>query len=79
MPLSQQQRAAVQLAARPLPPQDRQAFLEAVNKELRGSVDPGDGDVHRAIRKVQSQFLDPPLMRGSPLPAFRASPRSFFA
>jgi hypothetical protein len=69
MPLSDRQLAAVQAAAWPLQPKDRQAFVEAVAKELREVVEPGDGDVHRAIRKVQPQFFDPPLMRGSPLPA----------
>ena len=69
MALSKQQQAAVQLAAQPLQPRDRPAFVEAVAKELSGCVEPGDGEVHRAIRKVQPQFFDPPLMRGSPLPA----------
>jgi hypothetical protein len=48
---------------------DRQPFCRPFWIARRSDHD-GDGDVHRAIRKVQSQFLDPPLMRGSPLPAF---------
>jgi len=69
VPLSDQQHRAIRAAAQPLQPRDRQAFVEAVVQELREVVEPGDGEVHRAIRKVQPQFFDPPLMRGSPPPA----------
>jgi hypothetical protein len=47
-------------ACRPLAVQDRDPFLQEVASLLAGIVDPGDGDVARAIRAVQRQFFDPP-------------------
>jgi hypothetical protein len=29
----------------------------AIDQELRGCVEPGDGDLHRIIRRVQLRFL----------------------
>jgi hypothetical protein len=56
MPLSYQQVGAVRRAAWPLAPVDRNAFVAAVAEQLRHVVDPGDGEVHRAIRQVQARF-----------------------
>jgi hypothetical protein len=55
--LSDAQRPALWLAARPLQPHDRQAFLEALAAELNGCDEPGDGELHRVIRRVQWTFL----------------------
>jgi hypothetical protein len=60
MALTHHQQAALFLAARPLEPHQRAAFRAAVAAELNGCTDPGDGELHRIIRKVQSQFFDPP-------------------
>ena len=76
--LSDQQLDQVWGAARPLAPQDRSKFLEAVAKELRGNVEPGDGDVYRAIKEAQRKFFDPPIMHAGPqlLPKDRREARS---
>jgi len=58
--LTNEQQAALFLAARPLEPQDRQAFRDTVAAALHGISDPGDGDVHRAIRLAQRKFFCPP-------------------
>ena len=38
----------------------RDAFLLDLAAALAGIVDPGDGDVARAIRAVQRRHFDPP-------------------
>jgi hypothetical protein len=58
--LSDSQITAVFAAARPLAVQDRDPFLQEVASLLAGIVDPGDGDVARAIRAVQRKHFDPP-------------------
>jgi hypothetical protein len=45
------------VAAQPLQSEDRPQFFEAVAEQLRDVVDPGDGEVHRAIRRAQVRFL----------------------
>ena len=47
-------------AARPIPVDSRDAFLEQVATLLRGCSDAGPGDVHRAIEQAQRQFFIPP-------------------
>jgi hypothetical protein len=48
-----------------LHPHLRDAFLKKVASELSsGRAEIGPGDVHRVIRKIQSQFFDPPLLLG---------------
>jgi hypothetical protein len=61
-----QQRRALWLAARPLQPQDRQGFLDAVASELGGRVEVGDGELHRLVRKLQWKFLTPPAPPSAP-------------
>jgi hypothetical protein len=58
--LSDSQLAAVFDASRPLAVRDRDAFLRDLAAALAGIVDPGDGDVARAIRAVQRRHFDPP-------------------
>jgi hypothetical protein len=65
--LSDEQLTAVMGAARPLEPWARRAFLEAVAKQLHGTVEPGDGDVYRAIKETQRKFYDPPILTAGPL------------
>ena len=55
---------AVLAAARPLPVERRDAFLQAVAAELRGR-EVGPGLVHRVVAQVQREFFDTPdLSRG---------------
>jgi hypothetical protein len=61
--LSQAQLDAVFDAARPLAVASRDAFLLDLAAALAGLVDPGDGDVARAIRAVQRKHFDPPESR----------------
>jgi hypothetical protein len=64
--LTDSQITAILAAARPLAVRDRDAFLLDLAAALQGIVDPGDGDVARAIRAVQRRFFDPPhLSRGN--------------
>jgi hypothetical protein len=58
--LTDAQLSAVFDAARPLPPASRDAFLLELAVALQSLVDPGDGDVARAIRAVQRKHFDPP-------------------
>jgi hypothetical protein len=58
--LTDAQLDAVFAAARPLPRASRDAFLLDLATALAGIVDPGDGDVARAIRAVQRRHFDPP-------------------
>jgi hypothetical protein len=51
--LTDSQITAIFAAARPLAVQDRDPFLQEVAGLLAGIMDPGDGDVARAIRAVQ--------------------------
>jgi hypothetical protein len=59
--LTDSQITAIFAAARPLAVQDRDPFLQEVAGLLAGIVEPGDGDVARAIRTVQRKHFDPPL------------------
>jgi hypothetical protein len=52
--------SAVFDAAKPLSVASRDAFLLELAATLQGIVDPGDGDVARAIRAVQRKHFDPP-------------------
>jgi hypothetical protein len=58
--LTDSQITAIFAAARPLAVQDRDPFLQEIAGLLQGIVDPGDGDVARAIRAVQRRHFDPP-------------------
>jgi hypothetical protein len=60
--LTDSQLDAVLAEARPLAAGNRDAFLQAIVDALEGVVDPGDGDIHRAIMTAQRRFWDPPLM-----------------
>ncbi len=59
--LTDEQMSALLNAAKPLMPDDRPAFLEAVARELQNQPTIGDGVVHRAIVETQKRFRDPPL------------------
>jgi hypothetical protein len=59
--LTDSQITSIFAAARPLAVQDRDPFLQEVAGLLQGIVDPGDGDVARAIRQTQRKHFDPPL------------------
>jgi hypothetical protein len=66
--LSDAQLDAVFEAARPLPRASRDAFLLDVAAALQSLVDPGDGDVARAIRAVQRRHFDPPELNAHAVP-----------
>jgi hypothetical protein len=56
-------------AARPLPVERRDAFLQEVASLLRGCDMVGPGTVHRAIAEAQRTHFDPPQLdetRGVP-------------
>jgi hypothetical protein len=59
--LTDEQLDAVFRAARPLAPRDRDPFLQDMAAALQGIANPGDGDIHRAIRTAQRRHWDPPL------------------
>jgi hypothetical protein len=50
-------------AARPLPIQDRDAFLDDVAAELAACPELGDGVVSRTCRELQRKYYDPPDLR----------------
>jgi hypothetical protein len=59
--LSDNELDAVMAAARPLPVEMRDAFLQAVARALRRcNGDIGPGLVHRVVRELQPEFFDPP-------------------
>jgi hypothetical protein len=47
-------------AARPIPVNRRDDFLQEVARLLRGCIEVGPGTVHRACVEAQSRFFDPP-------------------
>jgi hypothetical protein len=57
MTFSASQMEALRLAAAPLKPRVRQAFLHAISERLRGCAEIGDGSLQRTIESVQKQFL----------------------
>jgi hypothetical protein len=57
--LSDDELTAVMAAARPLPVERRDAFLQEVAAELRGR-EIGPGMVHRVCAETQRRFFDPP-------------------
>ncbi len=61
--LSDAQLTMILQAARPLPVEDRDRFLQAIADVLRDQRVLGDGTVHRAIAEVQRRFFDPPSSR----------------
>jgi hypothetical protein len=66
--LTDAQLTAVFEAARPLAVASRDAFLLDLASALQGIVDPGDGDVARAIRAVQRKHFDPPQLNAHAVP-----------
>jgi hypothetical protein len=64
--LSDSELDAVMAAARPLPVERRDAFLQAVAAELRGR-EVGPGIIHPVCAETQRAFFDPPqLAAGAP-------------
>ena len=51
---------AVMAAARPLPVERRDAFLQQVASALQGCREVGPGVVHRICAEVQSRYWIPP-------------------
>jgi hypothetical protein len=62
--LSDSELDAVMSAARPLPVDRRDAFLQDVAALLRGR-EVGPGTVHRAIEQAQRAHFDPPDLAGA--------------
>jgi hypothetical protein len=63
--LTDEELAAILVAARPLPIDLRDPFLQAVAHALSGKKMIGPGVVHQVCRELQRQFFDPPdLSRG---------------
>jgi hypothetical protein len=58
--LSDSELDAVMAAARPLPVERRDAFLQAVAGALAGCGEIGPGVVHRICAETQGRFFDPP-------------------
>lgn len=58
--LTDAQLDSIMTAAQPLALSDRALFLAAVADALGDRVEPGDGDVHRAVREAQRRFWHPP-------------------
>jgi hypothetical protein len=48
-------------AARPLQPDERSAFLEALTKRVAGRTTIGDGELCRLLRELQRTYFKPPL------------------
>ena len=61
--LSEDQISIVLNAARPLPIQDRDAFLHDVVEALDHCPELGDGAVSRLCRELQRRYFDPPNLR----------------
>jgi len=53
---------AVMAAARPIPVDRRDDFLQAVAELLRHCTELGPGSVNRAIREAQRAHFDPPQL-----------------
>ncbi len=60
--LSDAQFLMVCQAAEPMLPCDRDAFLRALANVLGSETEIGDGTVARAIRSLQREFWQPPLV-----------------
>jgi hypothetical protein len=67
--LTADERTAIETAARPIPRDQRDAFMKAVRAALATVPERGPGIVHRVIREAQRQFrgaaavpFDPPSM-----------------
>lgn len=58
--LSDDELSAVLAAARPLPVECRDAFLQQVASALQGCGEIGPGVVYRVAAQVQREFFDPP-------------------
>ena len=63
--LSDSELSAIVEAARPLEPNARAAFVEAVAVELARHPVIGDGTVGRVVREVQRQHFSPPSLHGN--------------
>ena len=61
--LTDDELSAVLAAARPIPVERRDAFLQDVAALLRGR-EVGPGTVHRAIEQAQRVHFDPPDLSG---------------
>jgi hypothetical protein len=62
---------AVMAAARPLPVERRDAFLQAVAGALQGCREIGPGVVHRVCAETQRAFFDPPDLASGHMPRGR--------
>jgi hypothetical protein len=50
-------------AARPLQPQARSEFLQALAAELERQQQRGPGTIYRVCRELQRRYFDPPDLR----------------
>lgn len=63
--LSDAQLDAVMNAARPIPPEQRDAFLHAVADALAQAGEVGPGSLDRLLAGMQRAFFDPPNLDGA--------------
>jgi len=71
MRLSEIERDQIAAASRPLLPERRALFAQAVEVALAGCPEVGAGVLHRTICEVQRHFFDPPdTARGKGAPIF---------
>ena len=59
------QMSAMTSAAAPLHPRDRSTFVEAVAARFTNRDEIGDGELGRALRELQREFLNPPMRTGT--------------
>ena len=60
MNLTESQVLAVIHATRPLQPQERVAFTNALETLLAGRHEIGDGELYRNLRELQKKYFHPP-------------------
>jgi hypothetical protein len=62
--LTDDELSTVMAAARPLPVERRDAFLQQVAAALQACREIGPGAVYRAVAETQRAFFDPPDLSG---------------
>ena len=61
-------------AARPLPVDNREAFLESVSAAIATLDERGPGSISGFARDLQRRFFDPPSLRAEPVHNRRQAP-----
>ena len=59
------QMSAVTSTAAPLHPRDRSTFVEAVAARFANRDEIGDGELGRALRELQREFMNAPMRTGT--------------